>query len=386
MVKVSFNSALGQKDVKKDAETLIPEEDKDVEAAPLIRPASRAWCCCMCLGLALMLSGVVVGGAYLYRYYIVEVRHPSIAELEDQHGQVFVCGMNYREEDYMMQEEDEMELDLHHKMPLWRLEQRIEVLEAEQVALISVPVPEFGLGDPADIVHDFQRGPGRLIRGKERMNGAMYREILSDNLLPSARALKMKRGWVFQHDNDPKHTARATKEWLRKKHFKVLEWSSQSPDLNPIENLWRELKVRVAQRQPQNITALEEICMEEWANIPATRLTAYLDLSLNKCYVIPLNTSVVMPPRDFLELLINVKAGTYLPQSYLMHEEMVVTERLEDVEQLGHYIYKLCHGKDTFKLQRRDRIYGMQKREALDCHKIRHFESRVVVETLICEA
>ncbi|CAJ0957790.1 unnamed protein product [Ranitomeya imitator] len=78
------------------------------------------------------------------------------------------------------------------------------------------------------------RGPGRLIRVHERMNGAMYREILSANLLPSARALKMKRGWVFQHDNDPKHTARATKEWLRKKHFKVLEWPSQSPDLNPI--------------------------------------------------------------------------------------------------------------------------------------------------------
>ncbi|KAJ4933484.1 hypothetical protein JOQ06_030312 [Pogonophryne albipinna] len=67
------------------------------------------------------------------------------------------------------------------------------------------------------------KGPGRQIRVKERMNGAMYREIFSDNLLPSARALKMKRGWVFQHDNDPKHTARATKEWLRKKHFKRYE-------------------------------------------------------------------------------------------------------------------------------------------------------------------
>ncbi|KAK3543638.1 hypothetical protein QTP70_025991 [Hemibagrus guttatus] len=49
------------------------------------------------------------------------------------------------------------------------------------------------------------KGPGRLIRVKERMNGAMYREILSKNLLPSARALKMKHGWDFQHDNDPKH-------------------------------------------------------------------------------------------------------------------------------------------------------------------------------------
>ncbi len=33
-----------------------------------------------------------------------------------------------------------------------------------------------------------------------------------------ARALKMGRGWVFQHDNDPKHMAKATKEWWKKKH------------------------------------------------------------------------------------------------------------------------------------------------------------------------
>uniref|UniRef100_A0AAZ3Q527 Tc1-like transposase DDE domain-containing protein n=1 Tax=Oncorhynchus tshawytscha TaxID=74940 RepID=A0AAZ3Q527_ONCTS len=54
----------------------------------------------------------------------------------------------------------------------------------------------------------------------------------------------MKRGWVFQHDDDPKHTARATKEWLRKKHFKVLEWPSQSHSsvkgLNAKRHVWRK--------------------------------------------------------------------------------------------------------------------------------------------------
>ena len=76
----------------------------------------------------------------------------------------------------------------------------------------------------------------------------------------------------------------STKEWL---HFKVLEWPSQSPDLTPIENLWRGLKVCAAQEQPQNITALEEICMEEWAKIPATVCENLVKTSViaNKGYV-----------------------------------------------------------------------------------------------------
>ncbi|CAJ0942359.1 unnamed protein product [Ranitomeya imitator] len=56
------------------------------------------------------------------------------------------------------------------------------------------------------------KGIGILYRINGRIDGAMYHRILSDNLLPYFRTLKMGRSWVFQQDNDPKHTAKATKE------------------------------------------------------------------------------------------------------------------------------------------------------------------------------
>jgi len=53
----------------------------------------------------------------------------------------------------------------------------------------------------------------------------------------------------------PKHTSNSTKAWLQS--WNILQWPSQSPDLNPIENLCWDLKMVVAARKPKNITELE---------------------------------------------------------------------------------------------------------------------------------
>ncbi len=108
-------------------------------------------------------------------------------------------------------------------------------------------------------------------RGKDEC-GQVQGYILDENLLQSAQDLRLGRRFTFQQDNDPKHTAKITKEWLHNNSVTVLEWPSQSPDLNPIEHLWRDLKMAVHQRLPSNLTELERDLQGGMAEDPQINL------------------------------------------------------------------------------------------------------------------
>ncbi len=58
----------------------------------------------------------------------------------------------------------------------------------------------------------------------------------------------------------------------RKTKWRLLEWPSQSPDLNPIEMLWHDLKKAVHARKPSNVAELQQFCQDEWAKIPPQRV------------------------------------------------------------------------------------------------------------------
>uniref|UniRef100_A0A670JMU2 Integral membrane protein 2 n=1 Tax=Podarcis muralis TaxID=64176 RepID=A0A670JMU2_PODMU len=215
------------------------------------KPLSRIFYWTMMM--LLLLLGLILTSMYVYRYF--SYTFPNQYGLEDQE-QEMLCQLFYVDE---LREQ----LELH---------ENVRIYLGENYEQISIPMPHFGESDPADIIHDFQRG-----------------------------------------------------------------------------------------------------------------LTAYLDISLDKCYVIELNTTTVMPPQSFWELLVNVKKGAYLPQTYMIQEEMIVTEHVTDVDQLGFYIYALCRDKEIYRLKRRTARRHIHRRAAETCHHIRHFENTFVVDTAICQ-
>ncbi len=111
-------------------------------------------------------------------------------------------------------------------------------------------------------------GVGPLCFLKSTVNAAIYQEILEHFMHPSADKLYGDADFIFQQDLAPAHTAKGTKSWFNDHGVTVLGWPANSPDLNPIENLWGIVKRKMRDTRPNNADDLKAAIKETWASIP----------------------------------------------------------------------------------------------------------------------
>lgn len=115
-------------------------------------------------------------------------------------------------------------------------------------------------------------GFGKLVCFQRNLDANFMCRIYERGLLPSASQLfgEGNLDWILQEDNDPKHTSKIAKKWKAENNVKILPWPSMSPDQNPIENVWRLVKLNVARKKIRTIRGLKGEITKEWNRLPTT--------------------------------------------------------------------------------------------------------------------
>ena len=100
-----------------------------------------------------------------------------------------------------------------------------------------------------------------FVQQNKTVNAVEYMNILQSKLLMT---MQLHGCRIFQQDGAPAHSSRVVKKWLTDQGIQVLDWPGNSPDLNPIENLWTIMKRKLKQYRPTSMQDLIYYIKRVW--------------------------------------------------------------------------------------------------------------------------
>ena len=130
------------------------------------------------------------------------------------------------------------------------------------------------------------RGSTPLVLIVGTLNQQKYIEILKSYVLPFKNAYHSESNdFIYQHDGCVSHRAKSVSLFLKQNNVYVLPRSAQSPDLNPIENVWSIMKnrLRVQHTYPSTPDALFKELNKIWNELPNMYSTTLISSMMTPC-------------------------------------------------------------------------------------------------------